>query len=490
MKNFLDVYKQFKLGTLTTESFHPVTTNLSELSKNDLPKAIELLQTVDRQALGKLKTKLESCYALHQDIKRTIANGEKVFLCGCGATGRLSLALESFWRAEKDNNDQVVAFMAGGDYALVKSVESFEDNASFGSRQLEELGYNQKDLLLGITEGGETSFVIGAIKKAQQGTSPWFIYCNPDEELQSIERSNDLLINPNVYKLNLTTGPMAISGSTRMQASSVQMLAVYFGLFYPDMSEDEFIAKSTKEIDELIGLDACFLTNFITAETRAYNNNQCVTYVSDPSCAMTILTDTTERSPTFSLAAFEKHDQDHRSLAYLTIANTHSSEQAWHNLLGRVPRTLEWNDLPVNVGESELYKFDISSNSVERREGQTFDISKSDGDCLFRFLELEHKLKNVSNSPVLNQIALKLILNIHSTLIMARLGRVEGNVMSYVRPSNYKLVDRATRYVLELAARQQLNLDYLDVAKEVVEQSSTLVEGESVVMKSLEALKN
>ena len=33
---------------------------------------------------------------------------------------------------------------------------------------------------------------------------------------------------------------------------------------------------------------------------------------------------------------------------------------------------------------------------------------------------------------------------------MARLGRVMGNCMIYVAPSNLKLIDRATRYIVQL----------------------------------------
>jgi N-acetylmuramic acid 6-phosphate etherase len=47
--------------------------------------------------------------------------------------------------------------------------------------------------------------------------------------------------------------------------------------------------------------------------------------------------------------------------------------------------------------------------------------------------------------------ALKLLLNALSTCTMVRLGRVMGNYMIYVVPSNLKLIDRATRYIQKLA---------------------------------------
>jgi hypothetical protein len=46
------------------------------------------------------------------------------------------------------------------------------------------------------------------------------------------------------------------------------------------------------------------------------------------------------------------------------------------------------------------------------------------------------------------QIALKVLLNAHSTAVMARLGRVIGNTMTNVSPSNLKLIGRGTSLIL------------------------------------------
>ena len=47
------------------------------------------------------------------------------------------------------------------------------------------------------------------------------------------------------------------------------------------------------------------------------------------------------------------------------------------------------------------------------------------------------------------QTALKMVLNAHSTAVMAKLGKVVGNTMTNVSPSNLKLVGRAT-YLIQL----------------------------------------
>jgi N-acetylmuramic acid 6-phosphate etherase len=50
---------------------------------------------------------------------------------------------------------------------------------------------------------------------------------------------------------------------------------------------------------------------------------------------------------------------------------------------------------------------------------------------------------------VREQVALKMLLNAHSTALMTKLGRVVGNTMTNVKPSNLKLIGRAT-YLIQL----------------------------------------
>src|SRR6185436_14020004 len=112
-----------------------------------------------------------------------------------------------------------------GDYALIKSVEGFEDFTAFGKKQLGDLGVSNKDVVFAITEGGETSFVIGtAWKGVEAGAKVYFVYNNPDDVLcQHVERSREVIEEPRIDHINLTTGPMAITGSTRMQATTIQL---------------------------------------------------------------------------------------------------------------------------------------------------------------------------------------------------------------------------------------------------------------------------
>jgi len=69
--------------------------------------------------------------------------------------------------------------------------------------------------------------------------------------------------------------------------------------------------------------------------------------------------------------------------------------------------------------------------------------------------------------------ATKLILNIFTTLAMVRLGKVLGNLMIDVKPSNTKLRDRATRIVRELTG-----VDY-EVARAALEKTGWKIKSAS-----------
>ena len=231
VEDFLKVCDQFKLGELITESSHPLTQDLSKIVNKNIGEAVSLLKKVDSSAFDKLSSKIGSLVPLHSSIKETLKENGKVFICGCGATGRLALTIEFIWRrcAPPKLKDNIIGFMAGGDCALISSIENFEDYPEFGSRQLRDLNFSQNDLFIGITEGGETPFVIGATNEATtiSKRKSFFLYCNDPNELKRIaKRSQKILSNSKVSAINLEVGPMAITGSTRMQATTVQMISV------------------------------------------------------------------------------------------------------------------------------------------------------------------------------------------------------------------------------------------------------------------------
>ncbi|HEY1716961.1 MAG TPA: hypothetical protein VGH42_01555 [Verrucomicrobiae bacterium] len=554
-EEFLKIAGQFKLGALVTESSHPVTANLSEVAKQDIAAALKLLFDVDDDVIRKFREFVESGRAVEikETISRSLKSGGRIFFTGCGSTGRLSILLDSVWRdfwqrqieggkrkAESGNDfgNRTFSVMAGGDYALIKSVEGFEDFTAFGKKQISDLGVSAKDVVFAITEGGETSFVIGtAWQGVEVGAKVYFIYNNPDEILcEHVERSREVIQDSRIEKINLTTGPMAIAGSTRMQATSIQLCVMLAVL---EMVVRELVSGAgilpALEIQKAQGrLEACptrflaaleylhanlkspevlaQLAKIVALEESVYRSGHKNNYFAD-GFGIDVLTDTTERSPTYCTPSFRKFDDATatESWAFLFLQQNETAK-AWQSILKRGPRCVEWgeNEIRQLVGEEKFPQTMGTIRKISRAELMRFKIGLDGlanrvlkkGDCaigifsdierdsllspdgFFRVqMEAARKLgakigtihfgregaqraqkENSVFIPVpqtdflldgISRVAVKLVMNAISTCTMVRLGRVIGNYMIYVVPSNLKLIDRATRYISKLAG-----LDY------------------------------
>ena len=71
---------------------------------------------------------------------------------------------------------------------------------------------------------------------------------------------------------------------------------------------------------------------------------------------------------------------------------------------------------------------------------------------------------------------------------MGMLGRFESNVMTWVRPNNYKLIDRTIRYASMLLEEKKKSFEYEKMARCLFEIKNDISEKESVVMKLTEKL--
>ena len=292
------------------------------------------------------------------EMTRALEGGKRLFFTGCGATGRLSILLEAAWREFWQRlrreypeqlaglsglEDRVFSVMAGGDHALIRSVEGFEDHPRFGRYQHQKAGVAEGDVVVAITEGGETPFVIGtAWQGLESGAEVFFVFNNPAEVLcQHVERSRQVIEDDRITCLDLTTGPMAVAGSTRMQATSSELLVVGAALesalkrlLQPclpaqvlselgcdlDQSIDyaASMARLVRQLGEPTALDA--LVRFTQFEQEIYEHNGLVTYAAHD-YLLDVLTDTTERAPTFRLPPFRKCDDQNSARSWAFVKN-------------------------------------------------------------------------------------------------------------------------------------------------------------------------
>lgn len=502
-EEFLRVASQFQLGTLPTEQRHPRTYELADLSRQDIPAALRILKDIDLGVLAAVDARAARLEQLEAAIRDTLRAGNRVFFYGCGATGRLSMAIEYIWRhlhRGRPEADHVLGFMSGGDLALVHSIENFEDHPEFGARQVREIGFGPHDLLVSCTEGGETPSVIGATEEATRLSSrkPFFLYCNPDEVLhEQVERSRLVLDNPAIEKICLYVGPMALSGSTRLQASTVLMLGAGAALLRA--ADTSIAAPALPDLIEFMEkTDFSFLAPFIEEESRIYTDGDFVLYETND-YGITILTDTTERAPTFSLLGFENQNNPARapSLSYFCLPQTSDASEAWYEILLRDPIPIEWEELQAIAGRDRLMGFDFSVKARQQREAlispkklHRFAIDRQEEDIVLTLNHCTHRVNVKGLHPFFEHLFLKMALNMHSTLVMGRLGRFESNIMTWVKPSNKKLIDRAIRYVEYLLHHQNVTeFSYADICYQLFEEMQHLAPAQSVVLLTVDSLK-
>ena len=536
-KRFLNEEKAFRLGNLPSETFHPKTRNLSQTLESNPDEGIRLLQSVDDDIppVAEKIVQSEGFGQLIDSFLQTIKTEKRFFFTGCGATGRLSILLEAawrqFWQEARLNHPEIISkcpdrediaysVMAGGDFALIKSVEGFEDFTDFGRYQLKEAGVQEGDLVVAITEGGETSFVIGtAWQGLDTGAGVFFVYNNPTDALRDhVQRSREIIEEPRIHKIDLFTGPMAISGSTRMQATTIELLIVgaaleialtrYLGLHLSDLELKKLGVSSHKPTDyhslfcdllSDLSTDSSVseLSAIALLEEDIYSKQGLVTYFADE-FMLDVLTDTTERSPTFMTPPYRRVDDTISPRSWAFAKNPfYPTKRAWSRMLRRQPRGLDWTDevyssinapaalrdnRPV-LDNNEIYKFQIGNeiDSTRTSASQSTLIVLAAGDeetglitetistfggqydktgvlCIGS-KTVDHSADytfhfecGLPESPLKlwHHLASKLILNTLSTATMARMGRVVGNAMVWVSPSNKKLIDRGCRLISHL----------------------------------------
>ena len=439
--DFLKIADQFKLGALTTESSHPVTANLSEVAKQDIAAALKLLFEVDEDVVRKYREFETSGRArqIADTLLASLRNGGNIYFTGCGSTGRLSIQLVSIWRdywqhvgrgtpcappseisdpgahgvtrpSAEDWENRAFPVMAGGDFALIKAVEGFEDFTAFGKKQIGDLGVCDKDVVFAITEGGETSFVIGtAWKGVEVGAKVYFIYNNPDDILcEHVQRSREVIQDARIEKINLTTGPMGITGSTRMQATSIQLAVMVTVLEMvvrelagsrrgdeadltgdpenppPHVGGYESANVPSQFLTQLTELQATLkspavlaqLAKLVAMEESVYRAGRKNNYFADR-LGIDMLTDTTERSPTYCTPPFRKFDDlmATESWAFLYVPYA-SSDSAWERVCKRKPQCVEWKPEEVRglVPDDKLARTIESIGKISYAELMRFRI--------------------------------------------------------------------------------------------------------------------
>ncbi len=146
------------------------------------------------------------------------AGGRLVYV-GAGTSGRLGvLDAAECPPTFGTPPEMVIAVIAGGAPALVRSIEGAEDDVNAAIQAMDERRVNPNDVVVGIAASGTTPFVRAALGRAQAlGARTALVTCSEPPAL--LRDTCDAVVC-------VPVGPEVVTGSTRMKAGTATKLVL------------------------------------------------------------------------------------------------------------------------------------------------------------------------------------------------------------------------------------------------------------------------
>jgi N-acetylmuramic acid 6-phosphate etherase len=202
-------------GHLLTEQNNPNSQTLDQLSSLEL---VELFNQEDAQtlkAIGSAKMELAKTIDVTAVALR---QGGRLFYVGAGTSGRLGVLDAAECPPTFCTPPELVqGILAGGEAALLRSSEALEDRAEDGRIAIAHHQITAQDVVVGISAGGTTPYVHGALKAARERSATTvMIACVPADQVPA-EVDIDI---------RLLVGAEILAGSTRLKAGTVTKMAL------------------------------------------------------------------------------------------------------------------------------------------------------------------------------------------------------------------------------------------------------------------------
>lgn len=236
---------------MSTEHSSPRYSSIDAWQAEEIAEAIVEGQFVAVAAVQAARKEIAAAViAMHARLQ---GEGRLIYV-GAGTSGRLAvqdgaeLAPTFGWPEER-----LVLLLAGGEKALLRSVEGAEDDAEEGMRLINEHEVNAQDVLIAIAASGTTRFTVACLREAKlRGALTLGIANN---------RTSPILEEAD-HPIFLDTGSEPIAGSTRLKAGTAQKVAlntlstslmillgkVYRGLMVDVRAVNEKLVKRSEDI--------------------------------------------------------------------------------------------------------------------------------------------------------------------------------------------------------------------------------------------------
>jgi N-acetylmuramic acid 6-phosphate etherase len=202
-------------GHLLTEQTNPKSENLDRLTTLEL---VDLFNQEDNKTIEAIAAARIPLAKTIELTSESLKRGGRLFYVGAGTSGRLGVLDAAECPPTFCTPPELVqGIIAGGAGALVRSSEDLEDRFEDGAAAIAQRQITDLDVVVGISAGGTTPFVMGAIQAAKQrGATTVSVSCVPAEQVK-VDADIDI---------RLLTGPEILAGSTRLKAGTVTKMAL------------------------------------------------------------------------------------------------------------------------------------------------------------------------------------------------------------------------------------------------------------------------
>lgn len=247
-------------GHLMTELRNPRSLDIDRASIAD---AFDILNDEDAIISAAVRqAKDDICAAIELVVHAFEAGGRLIYV-GAGTSGRLGVLDASECPPTFLSDPKMVqGVIAGGWDALRMAIEGAEDHPEDGAQAIDEKDVGPNDVVFGITTGGTTPYVHGAIARAKErGAKTVFFACVKAEH---VAPAADVSIR-------VLVGPEVVTGSTRMKAGTATKLVlnmittiamIRIGKVYENLMVDvntrankKLVDRGTRMIQTITGLE-------------------------------------------------------------------------------------------------------------------------------------------------------------------------------------------------------------------------------------------
>jgi N-acetylmuramic acid 6-phosphate etherase len=257
------------LDARLTERRNPRTVAIDVASPLEIVDLIAAEDAAVPAAVAAARTELAAVVGL---VEAAFRAGGRLVYVGAGTSGRLGvLDAAECPPTFGTPPEMVIATIAGGAPALVRSIEGAEDDVNAGISAMDERRINPNDIVVGIAASGTTPYVRAALGRAQAlGARTALVTCSQPPGV--LRDTCDAIVF-------VPVGPEVVTGSTRMKAGTATKLVlnsittgamIRLGKTYGNLMvdlrawNDKLVDRSRRIIMETTGLDRSEAGEIIT----------------------------------------------------------------------------------------------------------------------------------------------------------------------------------------------------------------------------------